>query len=69
VRVRHLGDTARVEVPVGDLDLVVAHAEQVVSELTTLGFRYVTLDLAGLRSGNLNQALADGPHDGRPDDR
>jgi pyridinium-3,5-biscarboxylic acid mononucleotide sulfurtransferase len=69
VRVRHLGDTARIEVPVGDIAVVVEHAEQVVAELTALGFRYVTLDLAGLRSGNLNQALADGPTDGRPHGR
>ncbi|CAN5674167.1 ATP-dependent sacrificial sulfur transferase LarE [soil metagenome] len=57
VRVRHYGDTARIEVPAAELPRAAELAEQLVEALTTLGFRYVTLDLAGLRSGNLNQAL------------
>jgi pyridinium-3,5-biscarboxylic acid mononucleotide sulfurtransferase len=66
VRVRHLGDTARVEVPDDDLGVVVDRRADVVAELTALGFRYVTIDLAGLRSGNLNQALGDDPPGGPP---
>ncbi len=58
LRVRHYGDTARLEVPVARLaDAVAAHAE-VVSALHRVGYRYVTLDLEGLRSGNLNAALS-----------
>ena len=57
VRVRHYGETARIEVPVSELATAVAQSEQLVAALTALGFSYVTLDLAGLRSGNLNQAL------------
>jgi len=66
VRVRHHGDTARVEVPRSDLGRIVERADELVDALTALGYRYVTLDLAGLRSGNLNQALAGRPprHDG-----
>lgn len=60
VRVRHHGDTARVEVPVDQLTAAAGRAGEVVRALTALGYRYVTLDLAGLRSGNLNAALADG---------
>lgn len=59
VRVRHHGDTARIEVPVDALGHAAARAEELVSALTALGYRYVTLDLAGLRSGNLNAALGD----------
>ncbi|CAB5065291.1 unannotated protein [freshwater metagenome] len=57
VRVRHYGETARIEVPVSELAAAVAQSEQLVAALTALGFSYVTLDLAGLRSGNLNQAV------------
>jgi uncharacterized protein len=57
LRVRHYGDTARLEVPVGDLAAVVARRDEVVAAVRGAGYRYVTLDLEGLRSGNLNQAL------------
>ncbi|QGG96436.1 ATP-dependent sacrificial sulfur transferase LarE [Actinomarinicola tropica] len=57
LRVRHYDDTARLEVPVERFDEVVARAEEVVAAVEACGYRYVTLDLAGLRSGNLNQAL------------
>jgi uncharacterized protein len=59
VRVRHYGDTARLEVPVEDLPVVLAQREAVVEGVRAGGFRYVTLDLEGLRSGNLNAALHD----------
>ncbi|UDY37719.1 nickel pincer cofactor biosynthesis protein LarB [Dermatobacter hominis] len=65
VRVRHLGDTARVEVPVAELGQAAEVAERLVAELEAVGYRYVTLDLAGLRSGNLNHVVADGPSDER----
>lgn len=57
LRVRHYRDTARIEVPVDELGDVVAQREAVVAAVTAAGYRYVTLDLAGLRSGNLNDAL------------
>lgn len=58
LRVRHHGDTARVEVPADELVLAAGRAEEIVGLLVSVGYRYVTLDLAGLRSGNLNAALA-----------
>jgi pyridinium-3,5-biscarboxylic acid mononucleotide sulfurtransferase len=57
VRVRHYGETARVEVPVDRLAEVVAVRDDVVAAVRAAGYRYVTLDLEGLRSGNLNAAL------------
>ena len=59
LRVRHYGDTARIEVPVDDLARLVAARDEVVTAVRLAGYRYVTLDLEGLRSGNLNAALAD----------
>jgi PP-loop superfamily ATP-utilizing enzyme len=40
-----------------DLERAVALREQVVQAVRAAGYRYVTLDLEGLRSGNLNAAL------------
>jgi pyridinium-3,5-biscarboxylic acid mononucleotide sulfurtransferase len=57
LRVRHYGDTARIEVPLTDLQRVVDGRERVVSAVRACGYRYVTVDLEGLRSGNLNAAL------------
>jgi pyridinium-3,5-biscarboxylic acid mononucleotide sulfurtransferase len=57
VRVRHYGETARLEVPVDRLADVVAVHDRVVACVQAAGYRYVTLDLEGLRSGNLNAAL------------
>lgn len=57
LRVRHLGDTARVELPVADLPAAVERRAEVVAAVRAAGYAYVTLDLEGLRSGNLNAAL------------
>ncbi|MFA5565222.1 MAG: ATP-dependent sacrificial sulfur transferase LarE [Acidimicrobiia bacterium] len=57
LRVRHYDDTARIEVPAEAFLAMVAAHQEIVDALTNLGYEYVTLDLAGLRSGNLNQAL------------
>jgi uncharacterized protein len=57
LRVRHYGDLARLEIPVDDLDLVLAKRDDVVAAVRAAGYRYVTLDLEGFRSGNLNAAL------------
>ena len=56
-RVRyHEGDLARVEVPAGEVARFAAEplAGELVARLRELGFQYVTLDLQGFRSGNLN---------------
>jgi uncharacterized protein len=58
VRVRHYDRTARIEVPEQDLTAVVAAREQIVRAVRMAGYDYVTLDLEGLRSGNLNLALS-----------
>ncbi len=59
IRVRHYELIARIEVPVTALSRVLDHREAVVDVVKRAGFRYVTLDLEGLRSGNLNHALRD----------
>src|SRR5580704_1999156 len=59
LRVRHYGDTARIEVPAEDLAAAVARRLDVVRAVRRAGYRYVTLDLEGFRSGNLNDGLTE----------
>lgn len=54
LRVRHYGDLARLEFDVDDLDRAVAGRVEVVEAVKSAGYRYVTLDLEGFRSGNLS---------------
>lgn len=57
-RVRDHGDLARVEVPPDDILRAASLRDTISSQLKELGFRYVTLDLVGFRSGSLNEVLA-----------
>ncbi len=57
VRVRHYDDTARIELPAEELATAAAMAPDIVEAVSVAGYRYVTLDLAGLRSGNLNHSV------------
>jgi pyridinium-3,5-biscarboxylic acid mononucleotide sulfurtransferase len=57
LRVRHYGELARLEVPVEEFGAVLASRNAVVDAVHAAGYRYVTLDLEGFRSGNLNAAL------------
>ncbi len=60
VRVRyHAGDLARVEVPLAELDGLLDEPlrQALVTHLRSLGFKFVTLDLEGFRSGSLNQLI------------
>jgi uncharacterized protein len=62
LRVRDHGDLARIEVPIESLQDVVARRQDIAERLGELGWRYVTLDLAGFRSGSLNEVLNLGFH-------
>lgn len=62
LRCRHHGDVARLEVPVDEFPRVLEHREAIVAEFRRLGFLWVSLDLAGFRSGSLNAIL----HQTRP---
>lgn len=59
VRVRHHGDLARVEIAREELAhvLTIAMFDRIVDALRALGFRYVTLDMLGYRSGSMNDVL------------
>ncbi len=60
LRVRHeFNDLARIEVPREAIDALsdAAARDEIVDRLESLGFRYVTIDLAGFRSGSMNAVL------------
>jgi pyridinium-3,5-biscarboxylic acid mononucleotide sulfurtransferase len=60
-RVRlHEGELARIEVPVAEVARLTTPAvrESLTVRLRELGFRYVTLDLEGFRSGSLNELVS-----------
>ena len=58
LRVRHHGAVARIELDEAGMAIIMSgHRQAVVERLKALGFRYVTLDLAGFRSGSMNEVL------------
>lgn len=59
VRVRHHGDVARIEIAEEELPnaLNPVSAARMSAALKSLGFKYVTLDLEGYRTGSLNEVL------------
>lgn len=56
-RCRHHGDVARLELRPEDFPTVLAERSRIVKELRAIGFRWVSLDLAGFQSGSLNAVL------------
>ena len=59
VRVRHHGTLARIEVPRSEIPRLLAPeiADEAVAGVTAAGYREVTVDLRGFRSGSLNEAV------------
>jgi uncharacterized protein len=59
VRLRHHGPLARVEVDPGELPRALdpEMAQRIAKEIKALGFRWVSLDLEGYRTGSLNEVL------------
>ncbi|MFH0859971.1 MAG: ATP-dependent sacrificial sulfur transferase LarE [Candidatus Altiarchaeota archaeon] len=54
VRVRHIGDAARIEVLESDFHKVMKNRNQIAERFQAFGFRNVSLDLKGYRTGNLS---------------
>lgn len=57
LRVRYHGPVARIEVGADEFATVVAKAQVIVTSLKKAGFKYVTLDLTGYRTGSMNEVL------------
>ena len=57
VRARHHDKLCRIEVGEAEMELAFAHRREIVASLKKIGYLWVSLDLAGLRSGSLNDQL------------
>ncbi|MGE3985521.1 MAG: TIGR00268 family protein, partial [Dehalococcoidia bacterium] len=62
LRVRHHGSVARIELDESGMAVLMRNGrrQSVVERFKQLGFAYVTLDLAGFRSGSMNEVLKKG---------
>lgn len=58
-RVRYHGDIARIEIEKKDIKrfLDKKFCDKIIKHLRQLGFKYITLDLEGYRTGSLNEVL------------
>ena len=63
VRVRHHGDTARIELERADFAKILGNGvlDGITRSLKELGYTYVCLDLEGYRTGSMNESLKKSP--------
>jgi uncharacterized protein len=59
LRVRHHGQMARIEIDPSDFSLIMEEQtrKEIVENLKKIGYLYVTLDLAGYRTGSMNEPI------------
>ncbi|MCL7413026.1 MAG: ATP-dependent sacrificial sulfur transferase LarE [ANME-2 cluster archaeon] len=53
-RVRHHGDTARIEVPEEYFSLILRNKQNIITRFKALGYTFIALDLEGFRSGSFD---------------
>ncbi|MBY0148391.1 ATP-dependent sacrificial sulfur transferase LarE [Neobacillus niacini] len=58
VRVRTHQEIARIEVEPDDMKTVLENHDAIVKELQEYGYKYITLDLLGYKSGSMNKVLS-----------
>lgn len=60
-RLRHHGQLARIEVRPEDFEKVMTEParSKIIEKIKSLGFKFVTLDMQGFRSGSLNEMLTE----------
>ena len=56
-RARHHDKLCRVEASEADMEIAFSRRDEIVSGLRKIGYLWISLDLAGLRSGSLNEVL------------
>jgi len=56
-RLRHHGTIARIEVPTDQIPQLLERSGEIIRAMKEIGFVYITLDLQGLRSGSLHEAM------------
>jgi uncharacterized protein len=63
VRVRLHGEMARIEVDPDSIHILWEHRSRIIRELRSIGFKYVTVDLEGYRTGSMNEVLGSESHE------
>ena len=58
-RVRNHGDIARIELDPQGMDIIMDKTtrEKVVTHIKSLGYKYITMDMQGYRTGSMNEVL------------
>jgi uncharacterized protein len=56
-RVRYHDEIARIEVLKNDFQTVLDNSEEITKYFKEIGFKYITLDMEGYRTGSLNEGL------------
>lgn len=57
IRVRYFNELAKIEVLKQDFPLILENSQKIVKFMKKLGFKYITMDIEGYRTGSLNEAL------------
>lgn len=59
VRVRHYGDTARIEVDEKEIEKILKLdvRKKITEHLKTVGYKFVTIDLEGYKTGKMNNTI------------
>ena len=65
VRVRHYDEMARIEVSKDEIKKLFNNgtSEKISKRLKEIGFKYITVDLEGYRTGSMNLTLPEQRHD------
>ncbi len=56
-RARHHGDIARIEVSENEINKILSNKIVIIKRFKELGFKYISLDLQGYRSGSMDEVL------------
>lgn len=56
-RVRHHDSVARIEIAPDEFDRIIENRETISRQMKELGYKFVSLDLDGFRSGSMNELL------------
>jgi uncharacterized protein len=56
-RVRYHENIARIEVLKKDFHIIIENSEKISKKFKELGFKYITLDIEGYRTGSLNEVI------------
>jgi uncharacterized protein len=62
IRVRKHGDIARIELLEDEMEKLFGLKEKVIKELRRIGFKYITVDLEGYRSGSMDEYTRTNEH-------